>query len=109
MHVLTVGRKAKRSKTTSSHTTAIPIVEDLLRSLNKSATVKKISLGHITSGIRTGSKRLKMICLNPKTARLKVRGVKAIQELTVYTDDTGALADMLAMTCSLNQWDLQIS
>lgn len=104
-----MSRKANRSKTTSSHTTAIPLVEDLLRALNKSAAAKKISLGHITSGIKTGPQRLKAFYLSPKAMRLKVRGAKAIQELTVYTDDADALAALLTATCAHNQWELQIS
>ena len=74
-----------RKKTTKSHTTAIPLVEKLLKALNRMAEVDKISLGIIKPKLRAGIRRLKIMTQNEKTLLLKVRDTNSLQEVRVYT------------------------
>lgn len=103
-----MARKAKRIKTTGSHTSAIPTVERLLCAFNAEQSVSKISLGPIKSGIKSGPIRIKLSDLNPKTIRLKVRGPKAIQELTLYVTDVESIKTLLAGICAKRRWQILI-
>lgn len=74
-----------RKKTTKSHTTAIPAVESLLKSLNRWPEVEKIALGIIKPKLRPGPRRVKVIRQNNKVLHVKVRDTNSLQELRVYT------------------------
>ena len=96
--------KPKRKKTTSSHTTAIPVVEELLVPLHKQPEVTKIALGVIKPGLRPAPIRVKLNRLNDKTIQAKVRGANAVQEIKIYSTDLTATEQGISKFVGKQGW-----
>ncbi len=84
-----MSRKASRKKATKRHATAIQAAERILRVLARRPEVTKYTCGYIKTGLRTGT-FLKITELSAKVLRLKIRGVRAVQEFKVFTTDLDA-------------------
>lgn len=72
-------------KVAGSHTTVIPVAEKIIDFLDRQAEVRKISVGFIKHGIKSGRHSLKII-KTESGLLLKIRGTASIQEIWVYTD-----------------------
>ncbi|MBX9906549.1 DUF2103 domain-containing protein [Patescibacteria group bacterium] len=75
-------------KYTRAHSTLIPFATEICDALNIQPEVTKISLGFITSGLRSSNnnRRLK-IKGDIGSLLLSVRDNKATQEIRIYTSD----------------------
>jgi hypothetical protein len=93
-----------RKKTTKKHTTAIPTVEKLLKSLNRMPEVTKISLGVIKPKLRVGPRRIKIMSDNNKVLLLKMRDTNSLQEVRVYTGDATETTDKIVSFAKKQGW-----
>ncbi|MBT3356461.1 hypothetical protein HN784_05310 [bacterium] len=81
-------------KMASSHTTVIPAAGKIIDFLSRQTEVKKISVGFIKHGIKSGRHSLKITKIKSGLF-LKIRGTASIQELWVYTDKIEAMKKAL--------------
>lgn len=76
------------------HTTIIPAAEKIVDTLSKNPTVKKISVGFIKHGIKSGKHAIKVSEMESGLL-LKIRGTASIQEIRVYTNEKENIKDTL--------------
>lgn len=76
------------------HTTVIPVAEKIIDLLNKNPEVKKISVGFIKHGIKSGRHAIKITDLESGLL-LKIRGTASIQEIRVYTEANKEIKNLL--------------
>lgn len=81
-------------KVSGKHTTVIPAAEKIVDFLEKQIEVKKISVGFIKHGIKSGRHSVK-ITKTESGLLLKVRGTASIQEIWVYAEDVSVLEKMV--------------
>lgn len=98
--------RGSRRKTTRSHTTAIPAVEHLLKSLNRWDDVSKVSLGVIKAGLRPATHRIKINVLNDKVLLMKVRGIRSVQEVRVYSNDSATVEKRIERVVRKKGWSV---
>ena len=73
-------------KFTAAHTTVIEAADGPARAAAQLACVSKVSLGLIKA-LRNGPPAIKFLDEGPGCLLARVRGVRAIQEVRVYTSD----------------------
>ncbi|MEN8252569.1 MAG: DUF2103 domain-containing protein [Patescibacteria group bacterium] len=71
-------------KISGRHTTVIPAAEKIVDFLARQQEVKKISVGFIKHGIKSGKHSVKIMEMESGLL-LKIRGSASIQEVRVYT------------------------
>ena len=76
-------------KFTASHTTVIEAADGPARAAAQLECVSKVSLGLIQT-LRNGPPMLKFLDEGPGCLLAKVRGIRSIQEVRVYTSDKEA-------------------
>ena len=76
-------------KFTASHTTVIEAADAPARAAAQLACVSKVSLGLIKT-LRNGPPALKFLDEGPACLLAKVRGIRSLQEIRVYTSDKEA-------------------
>ncbi len=81
-----MGNHLAGKKITKSHSTAIDESISLIKLIEKNPYIKKITLGVITPGLRSGNKRLKVFPIRGGIKAV-IRGNSSIQELYIYTDE----------------------
>lgn len=86
-------------KVAGKHTTVIPAAEKIVDFLEKQTEVRKISVGFIKHGIKSGRHSIKITQIESGLL-LKVRGTASIQEIWVYTDECEKIRKILEIKFS---------
>jgi len=82
--------KLSGSKVSKNHSTHIDVAKPLLTFANKNVNVTKISLGIIQTIQKVGQKSIKL-SVESGCLLLKIRGVRSIQEIRLFTSDVEKL------------------
>ncbi|MCK4635606.1 MAG: hypothetical protein KAT32_01985 [Candidatus Moranbacteria bacterium] len=87
------------------HTTIIPVAEKIVDLLSKNPEVKKISVGFIKHGIKSGKHAIKVSEMESGLL-LKIRGTASIQEIRIYTDAKESIKNSLKKYSTKNNLQL---
>lgn len=87
-------KKFSGGKITASHSAAVDAAKPLVKKLQRSPLVKKISLGIIKPGLKTAPHRVK-IKPTKSGLELTVRGTKAVQTIYVYTGSSDLVEKLI--------------
>ncbi len=90
------------------HTTIIPAAEKIVDLLHKNPNVKKISVGFIKHGIKSGKHAIKITDLDSGVF-LKIRGTASIQEIKISTNEKEIIKDVLKKYSTKNNLQLILS
>lgn len=90
------------------HTTVIPVAEKIVDLLSKNPDVKKITVGFIKHGIKSGKHAIKITDLESGLF-LKIRGTASIQEIRIYTETNKEVKNLLKNYCLKNNLQIILS